>query len=64
MKIKDALKRIDELEEELKASDKLLKDRDALLAAIPECSAHGKCMPHAIEWIEQVKTLARIVSAG
>ena len=63
MKLKDALARIEELEAELKVSDELLKDRDALLSAIPECPAHGKCVPHAIEWIEQVKTLAKIVSA-
>lgn len=64
MKIKEAIKRIQELEAELKVSDELLKNRDALLAAIPECPAHGKCMPHALEWIEQVKTLAKIVSTG
>jgi hypothetical protein len=51
-----------ELKAELKASNILLKDRDALLSAIPECPAHGKCVPHAIEWIEQVKTLAKIIS--
>lgn len=54
---KEALKRIEELEAELKVSDELLKDRDALLEAIPECHAHGKCMPHALEWIKQARSV-------
>lgn len=62
MKLPEALTRIKELEAELAVSDKLLKDRDALLEAIPQCPAHGKCVPHAIEWVEQVKTLAKIVA--
>ena len=62
MKLQEALKRIEELEAELKVSDTLLKDREALLEAIPACPAHGKCLPHAIEWIEQVKTLAKIAA--
>lgn len=61
-KTKELEARIVELEAELKLTDELLKDRDVLLAAIPECPAHGKCVPHAIEWIEQVKTLASIVA--
>jgi hypothetical protein len=64
MNLKEALAKIKELEAELKVTDELLKDRDALLAAIPECPAHGKCVPHAIEWIEQVKTLAAIVAGS
>lgn len=62
MKLTEAKERIAELEAELKVSDQLLEDRERLLEAIPPCPAHGKCMSHAIEWIEQVKTLARIVS--
>lgn len=62
MKLKQALARIKELEAELKVSDDLIKDRQRLLDAIPQCPAHGACVPHAIEWIEQVKTLAKIVS--
>lgn len=61
MKLSEALKRIEALEVELEVSDKLLEDREALLEAIPQCPVHGKCIPHAIEWIEQVKTLAKIV---
>ena len=56
-----ALNRIKELEAELKVSDKLLEDRDTLLETIPQCPVHGKCVPYAIEWIEQVKTLAKII---
>jgi len=60
--LSEALKRIEELEHELEVSNGLLKDRDALLNAIPLCPAHGLCFPHALEWIEQVKTLSRIIS--
>lgn len=55
-------KRIEELEAELVVSDRLLEDRQRLLSAIPACPAHGLCVSHALEWIEQVKTLAAIVS--
>lgn len=48
---------IEELKAEIKVSDELLKGRDALLEAIPQCIAHGKCVPHALEWIEQMKLL-------
>lgn len=54
--------RIAELESELTVTNKLLADRDRLLKAIPSCVAHGdQCVPHAIEWVEQVKTLAKVV---
>ena len=56
--------KIEELEAELEISDGLLKDRDRLLNAIPQCVAHGPCVPHAIEWINQVKTLAKVISDG
>lgn len=62
--MREAAEKLQELEAELKVSDKLLEDRDALLAAIPECPAHGRCVPHAIEWIERVKTLAKIVTGA
>lgn len=39
--------------EELHADNQLLAERDRLLAAIPECEAHGPCVPHAIEWVER-----------
>jgi hypothetical protein len=64
MKLSEALKRIKELEAELEVSDRLLKDRTLLLEAIPQCPVHGECVPYALEWIEQVKTLARIVSGN
>jgi len=52
---------IEKLEAELKVSEELLEDREDLLEAIPQCPVHGKCMPHAIEWIEEAKNLAKIV---
>ncbi len=56
-----AQERIRKLEEEVKVTDKLLQERDRLLEAIPKCPAHGLCIPHAVEWVNQVKTLARII---
>jgi len=45
------------LKKELELTDKLLNERQKLLDAIPECEAHGSCVPHALEWIENMKTL-------
>ncbi len=64
MEITEALKRIEELEAELAVSDKLLEDRTKLLEEIPHCVVHGLCMPHALEWISQAKTLASSVISG
>ena len=56
------MKRVEELKKELKIVEKLLETREEVLKAIPACPVHGsECVPHAIEWIEQVKTLARII---
>ena len=45
-----------DLKHELEVTDKLLNERQRVLDAIPECPSHGKCVPHAIEWIEEMKT--------
>lgn len=47
---------IEKLKRELKVTDELLNERQRLLDAIPECEAHGKCVPHAIDWIEIKKS--------
>ena len=44
-----------DLEQELEVTEKLLEERQRVLDAIPECPSHGKCVPHAIEWIEEMK---------
>ena len=45
-----------ELVEELRVTEELLKARQGVLDAIPECRAHGRgCVPHALEWIAQAK---------
>lgn len=58
---KDAYQRLFEqnqaLMKELSVTDELLKERQKLLDAIPECAPHGKCVPHALEWIEKMKSL-------
>ena len=45
------------LERELIVTESLLNERQKLLDAIPECGLHGKCVPHALEWIEKAKAL-------
>ena len=44
-----------DLKHELEITDKILAERQRVLDAIPECKTHGKCVPHAIEWIEEMK---------
>ncbi|WP_417832788.1 hypothetical protein, partial [Terasakiella sp.] len=44
-----------ELSKELEVTDLLLNERQKVLDAIPECNLHGKCVPHALEWIEEMK---------
>lgn len=39
----------------VKTLDYLSDQRDMLLAAIPECQAHGACVPHALDWIKVQK---------
>lgn len=56
-KLKQVLDVVSELEKEIKVTDDLLADRQRLLDAIPECEVHGKCIPHALEWIEKMKSL-------
>ncbi len=41
----------EELEEYAEVLEKLLQERERLLAEIPPCPAHGACVPHAIEWV-------------
>jgi hypothetical protein len=59
-KVRDAQRaqleaRIKELEEEVRIDDQLLATRNALLDAIPACPEHGSgCVPHAMEWVEQM----------
>ena len=53
-----ALERLEAAETERRTDDALLKERNRVLDAIPECSKHGRqCVPHALEWIAD--TLAR-----
>lgn len=43
---------------ELEINNKLLKTYERLLDAIPECPIHGKCVPHALIWIEKMKKIS------
>lgn len=50
------LQQLKEAREEIRVSDLLLAERQKLLDAIPECPDHGgNCIPHALEWIENIK---------
>lgn len=47
---------VDELLEELRVTDELLKARQGVLDAIPACPVHGAgCVPHALEWVQQAR---------
>lgn len=46
---------LEKLKHELEVTEKLLEERQKLLDAIPECPVHGKCIPHALEWIAKQK---------
>jgi len=46
-----------DLKKELTVTEQLLEERQRVLDAIPECKTHGACVPHAIEWIEEMKGL-------
>lgn len=43
------------LKKELEVTESLLKDRQRVLDAIPECKSHGSCVPHALDWIKEMK---------
>ena len=47
-----------ELQKELDVTEKLLNERQRVLDAIPECPAHGSCVPNAIEWVEKHKKIS------
>lgn len=48
---------IDELVDLLNVNEKLLAERQRVLDSIPECPIHGgNCVPHAIEWIDKMKS--------
>lgn len=46
---------MESVKKELEVTDKLLNERQRVLDAIPECQSHGSCVPHALEWIEEMK---------
>jgi len=44
------------IEKELAITDERLASLEKLLDAIPECPIHGRCVPHAIEWVKEQVT--------
>jgi DNA repair ATPase RecN len=55
--IGDAMAKISTLREHVEVDEKLLSELERLLKVIPECPVHGRCIPHAIEWVKQHKQL-------
>lgn len=53
---------LDELHHEISVDNNLLDDHKHLLTSIPSCPIHGEtCIPHAIEWVRQVKTFGEVI---
>ena len=51
-----------DLNKELEITEKLLEEQYRIMDAIPPCPVHGnRCVPHAVEWIERVKTLGDVI---
>jgi len=46
---------IDYLEKLLKVTEENLEDQHRVIDEIPECKTHGRCIPHAIDWIKDKK---------
>lgn len=61
---KDARAELAALRAQLATDEKLLAERNRLLAAIPACPEHGAgCVPHAIEWVEKAKETRTVGTA-
>lgn len=55
--VTNVVKERDSLKDQLKTTEQLLDERNRLLAAIPECEQHGQCVPHALEWVAESKSI-------
>jgi len=52
-RLRELEEKLVEAREEIAVDDKLLAERNRVLATIPPCPAHGaQCVPHALEWIQ------------
>jgi hypothetical protein len=56
-KAQAALAALVEARAEIAVDDRLLAERKRVMDAIPECPAHGECVPHAVEWVNAAKAL-------
>ena len=50
------IEEIERLTEEVKLDDKIIAERNRLLDTIPQCAAHGQCVPYAIQWVKDAQT--------
>lgn len=46
---------IESLVREMRITEDLVTMYKRVLDSVPECPAHGACVPHAIKWIESRK---------
>lgn len=46
---------IDRLAADVVVGGKIIEERNRLLHAIPECAAHGPCVPYAIQWVQDAR---------
>ncbi|KWW18821.1 hypothetical protein AS889_04650 [Pseudomonas putida] len=52
----ELLAEIERLTEEVALGDKIIAERNRLVDAIPQCAAHGQCIPYAIQWVKDAQT--------
>lgn len=53
--IPDLLDALKEAQAEIKVDNEIIANLECLLSAIPECPIHGRCIPHAIEYVEKMQ---------
>jgi len=49
------LNEIAELKREIELDNERIADLKRVIDAVPECNAHGECVPNAVQWIQNAK---------
>ena len=54
----EVIELIEEIKGDVRNMEALLRERQRVLDAIPECPLHGHdCVPHALDWIAKAKAV-------
>lgn len=53
--VMEMLDALEKAQHEIETDDRLIAELERLLSAIPECPTHGRCIPHAIEYVEKMQ---------